>query len=351
MRNISKRRHDGKHLIGFPVTDSMFIGISTLDELETLGLKRPTTVEDSKVKERKADQKLQHAYEVREQVQRRFDALRKRRAHAYARYLGEICDDMRFGSTPPITLFSPYQGTIDEETGDLILEHVAPLVNLDGETQTEARFILRDGNVETGSVPISYVLHHGIDARHAASIMHDYNCYARPVTETKIAVLNSNGLLTRTVVDIIEELKIDGERISRLTPTPNKKQFASWTGLIAGGAGALVGRGITDNFAGHVARLNQQINGIDPEQHLKPFLRHAVALAQADAAIGKTNKLVWALAGGHFHDTGELLDQARWLALQGGFDVKLPKGAPRAKSQKRHNAFRAIGVELEGALL
>jgi hypothetical protein len=350
MRSIMRKQHDGKHLLGFAVSDNMFIGISTLDELETLGLKRPTMIEDSKVKERKSDHKLGMAHDVREQVQRRFDVPRRRRAGAYAKYLGEVAGGARFGSAPPVTLFTPFQGVVDDDSGDLVLEHVAPLVNLDGETQTEARFVLREEKPDTGSIlPVSYVLHHGISAAHAASIMHDFNCYARPVTETKIAVLNSNGLLTRTVVEIIEEMQIGAGEIARLTPTPNKKQFASWTALVAGAAGALTGRAVTDNYAGHVARLNQQVNGIDPEEYLKPFLRHAIALARANPAVGRTGKLVWALAGGHFHDTGELLDEARWLALNGGFNVRLGKGTPKAKVVKRQNAFRAIGVELGGA--
>ena len=351
MRNISKRRHDGKRLIGFPVTDNQFIGISTLDELETNGLKRPTTVEDSKVKERKGDSKLQAAHEVRDQVQRRFDSLRRRRSNAFAHYLDEVRSGQRMGSTAPITLYTPHQGEIDDETGDLVLDHAAPLVNVDGETQTEARFILREADAETGGDPVAFVLYHGIDARYAGTIMHDVNFYARPVTETKIAVLNANGLLTKTVIDVIEELSIPAEKIARLTPMPNKKQVASWINLIAAAAGALMGREITDNFANAVAKLNAQINGIDPEVHIKPFLRHALALAQADPAIGKTNKLVWALAGGHYHDTAELLDAPRWIALQGGFDTKLAKGTPRVKQVKRANAFRAIGVELTGSLL
>jgi hypothetical protein len=351
MRNISKRRHDGKRLIGFPVTDSQFIGISTLDELETNGLKRPTTVEDSKVKDRKGDSKLQAAHEVREQVQRRFDSLRRRRSHAFAGYLNELRQGLRMGSTAPLTLYTPHQGEIDEESGDLVLDHAAPLVNVDGETQTEARFILRETDADTGADPVAFVLHHGIDARYAGTIMHDVNFYARPVTETKIAVLNANGLLTKTVIDVIKELDIPSEQIARLTPTPNKKQVASWLSLIAGAAGALVGREITDNFASAIAKLNAQINGIDPEESIKPFLRHALALAQADPAIGKANKLVWALAGGHYHDTGELLDAPRWIALQNGFNAKLAKGTPRAKQVKRANAFRAIGVELPGSLI
>jgi hypothetical protein len=254
------------------------------------------------------------------------------------------------GGFAPVTLYSPFEGALEQLDGtdnaELMLEHTSPLVNLDGETQTEARFLLRDSSPESGEFPIMFVLYHGISDRHAATIMHDFNFFARPVAETKIAALNANGLLTRIIIEVMDELRIQPEQVARLNPTPNKKQIASYAGLIAGAAGAQVGGKVTNNLSAEITRLNNLINGIDPEAHLKPFLRHALALAQTSPAVGKSKAQVWALAGGHYHDTGELLDEARWLALQNGFSVKLPKGTLNVKTLKRQSAFRAIGVEV-----
>jgi len=349
---LKGRRHAGKYLAGVSVAPNIFQGISTLNELETYGLKRPTQIEDAKVRDMKTDTKLKSAHDVRQQVQRRFDAARRKRAHAYASYLDRLYAGSAFGGFPPITLYSPFEGALeqanDEDHAELLLAHTSPLVNLDGETQTEARFILREEKPETGDLPVMFVLYHGISDRGAATIMHDFNYFARPVTEAKVAALNANGLLTRVVVDALEAEEIPLEQIARLNPTPSKKQIASYAGLIAAAAGAQIGRKVTNNLSAEIAKLNNMINGIDPEAHIKPFLRHALQLAKASPAIGKSKPPIWAMAGGHYHDTGELLDEARWLALQAGFNTKVPKGSENIKAAKRRHAFEAIGVSIDG---
>lgn len=352
MNSLRSRRHAGKYLSGVAVAPNIFQGISTLNELETYGLKRPTMLEDAKVRDMKSDPKLRSAHNVREQVQRRFDAARRKRAHAYASYLDRLYGGSAFGGFPPITLYSPFEGSIeqadDEDHAELLLQHTSPLVNLDGETQTEARFILREDKPDSGDYPVMFVLYHGIPDQGAATIMHDFNYFARPVTEAKIAALNANGLLTRIVVEILQEEGVSAEQIARLNPTPNKKQIASYAGLIAGAAGAEIGRKVTNNLSAEISRLNNQINGIDPEQHIKPFLRHAVELAKASPSIGKSKPQIWAMAGGHYRETGELLTEPRWMALQGGFNVKLPKGTLNVKGLKRKAAFQAIGIDVDG---
>jgi len=350
MNTMRSRRHAGKYLAGVSLGPNCFFGVSTLNELETYGLKRPTALEDAKVKEMKIDPRLRAAHNVRSEVQRRFDAARRKRSHAFANYLSRLYSEKGLGAFAPVTLYSPFEGTLEQLDGvdnaELMLEHTSPLVNLDGETQTEARFILREASPESGEFPIMFVLYHGIPDRHAATIMHDFNFFARPVTEAKIAALNANGLLTRIVIEVLDELRIQPEQIARLNPTPNKKQIASYAGMIAGAAGAQVGRLVTNNLSAEITRLNNLINGIDPEQHLKPFMRHALTLAQASTAIGKSKPTTWALAGGHYHDTGELLDEQRWLELQSGFNIKVPRGTLRVKAVKRENALRSAGLEI-----
>jgi hypothetical protein len=41
-----------------------------------------------------------------------------------------------------------------------------------------------------------------------------------------------------------------------------------------------------------------------------------------------------------------LLDEPRWLALQSGFNIKIPRGTLRVKAVKRENALRSAGLEI-----
>jgi hypothetical protein len=266
---LQNRRHGGKLLQCLQVTDNIAIGVSTLDELETYGLKRPSLLEDAKKKELAGDPALATAHAVREVVQRRFDGARRKRAIAYGAYLSGLVTGTLQGAVPPITLFCPTSGKPDDR--GLLLPHSSPLVTLDGETQTEARFALRDNEPETGEVSVMFTLYHGITQEHAGNIMHDFNVFAYPVQESKVSSLNRNGALTLLVLDAIQELNITTDRIQRHRPTPNKNQITSYQCLISGACGAVLGRTLTGSLNANVHRLNTQPNGIDREA-AKPLL-------------------------------------------------------------------------------
>jgi len=344
---MQNRRRGGKLLQCLQVTDNIAIGVSTLDELETYGLKRPTQIEDAKKKDLGSDAILAAAHHVREAVQRRFDAARRKRAAAYGTYLAGLITGGVNGGVPPITLYCPTSGTPTE--GGLLLPHSSPLVTLDGETQTEARFALRESEPDSGEVSVMFVLYHGINEHHAGNIMHDFNVFAHPVAETKVSALNHNGALTSIVVDAIQELGIHTDRIQRHSPTPNKNQMASYQCLVAGVAGAVLGRTLTGSLNANVQRLNTQPNGINRDA-VKPFIVHALKLALSNPAIGNSKPSIWALAGGLYHDLGKLLTDSEWQTMEAAFNATKPlKGASNAAAVKRHAAFQAIGVtQLQG---
>ena len=275
MSYMQNRRRGGKLLHCLSVTDNSAIGVSTLAELETYGLKRPTLIEDATKKDLKGDPALAAAHAVREMVQRRFDNPRRKRAEAYSSYLSGLFAGTLYGGVPPVTLFCPIAGAAVD--GGLLLPHASPLVTLDGETQTEARFGLRDTMPETGEVSVMFVLYHGIDERHAGNIMHDFNVFAHPVAEAKVSMLNSNGALTAIVVDAIQEAGVRADRIQRHRPTPGKNQVTSYPCLTAGAAGAVLGRTLTGSLNANVTRLNTK-----PERH-RPCCGNAVCGARAAA--------------------------------------------------------------------
>lgn len=333
----------GKILPGIPLTDNIFMGSYPLNAFNHFGLKRPSVVEKATQKELNGDEHLRAAYNVRSQVQRRFDAPRLRRAQAYAEYLQSIYTGERIGGFPPITLFCPQQGEVSPDGHSLVLDFEAALVNLDGETQTEARFILRQNDPETDKIPVPFILYHGISEEHAAAIMHDVNFYAKPVAEQKIAVLNSSGQLTRVVNEALRKADIQPGQITRLSPRPRKNHVVAYAGLIAGAAGALTGRTISNNLPGQISKLNNYPEGAQADK-AKPFLDHALKLV---SQIGTCKPVIWALMGGHYHDTGDLLPATAWLKVAAAYEeAKFERGTPQQAALKREAAFAAIDVKL-----
>jgi hypothetical protein len=312
------------------------------DALCYIGLHRPSQIEKAKANDLR-DPKLRIAHEVRSQVQRRFDSARLKRAQAYASYLEQLYSGTRTGGFPPITLFSPDLGEISADGTKLVLNYNAALVNLDGETQTEARFLLGEGAVSFGAFPVPFILYHGISQEHAGSIMHDVNFYAKPVAERRIAILNSNGYMSRIIIEALAEAGIDGEKISRLGNIPKKKQVVAFSGLIAGTAGALVGYSITNNLPRFITQLNNFVNGKQAEK-ARPFLRLALASV---SEVGAFKPVIWALAGGHYHVTQKFLSPEQWQSLAEGYDeARFERGTPNQAELKRKAAFKTIGVNL-----
>lgn len=338
------RRHSGKFLQCLCVTDSIAIGVSTLDELETYGLKRPSFLEDARKKDLGSDSALKAAHDVREVVQRRFDKARRKRAVEYGIYVNGLFNGSVRGGVPPITLFCPTEGTQTER--GLLLPHMSPLVTLDGETQTEARFDLREQMPDTGDVPIMFVLYHGIDAQHAGAIMHDFNVFAHPVAEAAVSALNINGALTTAVISVLQELNIHTSAIARLKTKPGKGQLTTYDRLIAGAAGVVLGSPAATSIKSSVRRLNTQPNGVNRED-IRAFLIHAVRLTQENSDVGRSNVKIWALAGGIYHEQAKLLSAPQWLSMAASYNATKPPAGSRPAVVKRDAAYRAVGLSVQ----
>ena len=340
---MTKYRATGKVLTGVPVTEHSFIGVASLDELEANGLRRPALIEDAKVKELKGDAILASVHALRDEVQRRFDKARRTRAKTYEGYIEGLVNKDRVGATPPITIYSPDQGEFAD--GELHLPYRTPLVVLDGETQTEARFQLRDRRQETGCEPVHFVLYHGISAAHAGTIMHDFNRYAHPIAEAGVAALNANGVLTTIIQDAIKELGIPTNRIARLKPRPKKGEIASHQGIMAGAVGALVGEQVRKSYGRQVALLNEHRNGHDIAK-AETFVRHALSLCERNESVGKTRPNEWAVAGAIYHDLGQLLNVDEWLAMAAAHKAAVRRSPDENLGDVKYRAaLHAVGLE------
>src|SRR5215471_3372306 len=111
MSSFAHHRISGNFAPGVQVSDTQFIGVLSLEEAIQYGLTRPSIAEDATLREMKKNDKLAHAATVREMVQRRFDAARRKRATLYAHYMDGLNNDTVLGGVPPLTLYCDTVGT------------------------------------------------------------------------------------------------------------------------------------------------------------------------------------------------------------------------------------------------
>jgi hypothetical protein len=201
-------------LFGSPVTNTKFQATSSLNQLEAFGLHRPTKAQSLTKAMAKAEPKLASVKSKHDAVQRPFDAPRKRRAVAYSGYIENVECQGLIGGVPAITLWHENQLDLDDE-GNALIPYSSVLVAIDGETQTEARYILRERAPETGDNPIAVTLYHGISVEQARQIVHDYNHYATPISEARASSFNSRGPLSE-----VADAALDANNVSPAMVSP-----------------------------------------------------------------------------------------------------------------------------------
>jgi hypothetical protein len=317
----------GNVIAGVPVSNTKFLGVSSLYQLETYGLMRPSTVEDATQKEMKGDRRLKQANELREDVQRRFDAARCRNALAYARYIENVEIGGTAGATPPITLWCE---KAEIEEGGLLIPYGQTLVAIDGETQCEGRFILRDeqdfNKPDSGNNQLALTIFYNISEIFARQILHDFNAFGHRVKENQLAAQNANGPVTIAVEAILGQAQIPLEDVNRYGTTPNKKQVIAQNQVAYAVMGyALKDTAMTRTVTGFLETLNNAtttspING-QTVSDLSPMIKFATQSQDAR----KAPLPVWQIAG-LLVQRGRGPETLNWaggvLAAKGGGKVK-----------------------------
>lgn len=308
---LTEIRTGGNTLSALKISDNLCSVVTTLNEIEQFGLMRPTKNASATAKDLKNDDLWARQHSLRETVQRRFDVSRRRRSQSYAEYLANIMMNNRLGGVPPITLYCSNQCQYHE--GTLVLPYRSTLVNTDGETQTEARFILRDKVPESGSWSIAAQIYHGITEQHASQILHDFNCYAHPITESVAAVLNSQGQMNKFIEEFFESQGITPNLINRHGTVPKKGQLFAYRALISGIVGAVGGFRGLETIGKKIALLN---NGGDSRmiEVARPYLEHVFSLIKRDPAIASDPPVIFGLFGAISHDCGVLVSLEQWIA-------------------------------------
>lgn len=296
---------NGKVLQGQTVNDHKFQGVTTLNQISDYGLMRPTLVEKVNLKTGDPEEKLKR--QVHNDVQRRFDPARIKRAAEYSIYIESVEMDGSTGGTPAITIY--HQDKLEITEGGVVIPYSAILTAIDGETQTEARFMLRDGykNVKTGiDIPaliasgdtqIAITVYHGIPYEAAKQILHDYNSYAKPVTEAQMYKFNNNGKLTIALNAASLASGLDSKHFNRKGAKATKTTKVADKQLLNCVAGyVLNGSGLTKTAAPYFKVMNTP-QAPDVPQACIDGVAQLIRDAASNSDMGYANASVWQVAG------------------------------------------------------
>jgi len=318
----------GNTIAGIRVSDKKLQGVSTLNQLEAYGLIRPSYLEKLTQAQAKQDAKAQAASRLREQVQRPFDKARRDNAVIYGEYILMGGDNELHGGTPAITLFVPPEASATVYDDGVVIPYNQALVALDGETQTEARFLSRDANRDSGNWPVGVTVYVGISYEQAAQIVHDYNTYANPIPEAKIGALNTDGPMSKAASDLYLNANISASEINRFGPKPGKKHKVANQQVMSAIAGyAMPNKGLKATLRSDFKALNRpvgakNINGASTE--LAPFVNGSLS----DAA--KAPPAVWQVAGALVGDKKLTAAKVNWQGGINAYDAtKPPRGQGR----------------------
>lgn len=336
----------GHVLEGIAVTPHKIQAVTTLNQLQAFGLVEPLKADKAVQRDMKNDDTLRGAHELHAQINRRFDKGRIMRAVAYAVYINNVERDRFPGGAPAITLYHGPELT-SNDNGFVIPYYGTFLTAIDGETQTQARFILRDGgkfygqecnaHEETGDWPVAVTMYHGIGAEHAQQILHDYNTYATPVSEKKAATFNTTGAISIAVEKALAAAGIDEMRVNRNSANPRKNDICSYDQVMSMVAGyVLNGQGLNSNATAAVLKMLNTPGGASVDATAIPPFTDTVSKAESNDAVRGSHSSLWQVAGVLMRQ-GRSSDSLNWEAAHKVWmDTKEPgQGGKRMPAKER----------------
>jgi hypothetical protein len=328
----------GNILQGFAVSSNKIQGVTTLKQIEAFGLKRPTEIDKAN---KSMDDKALKSHNLHAVTNRSFDKPRMDNAGDYSGYIEAVETGKRIGGTPAITLYHP--ATLDITDNGVLVPYGSVLVAIDGETQTEARFMLMGRLEESGNWPIAYTLYHGISPEAAQQILHDYNMKGLPWSEMKAARFNNTGVLSRGVEDAIKLSGVSPEKVNYRGSKATKKHIVSLEQLLVFSAGVqLNGRGSDVAVSsGDLKRLNTP-NSTALAPMAVPTMTHLLRIADENRTLGAMPSMIWQVAG-VLTSKGVTFEALNWkaAALKYKETAVSGKGGPRMKVSDRIKAIEA----------
>jgi len=226
----------------------------TLNQLEAAGLRSPHMM--AKTPLSRTDKTDVPAKQLRMIVQRTWDKARSLRADLYSEYLHNLVRGKIKGSAPPPAIYTP--GVVSETDNGVVLPFRSLLIAVDGDTQLEARFRLRERAPETGDLPFPAIVHFGVEESTAIQILHDYNRFAKPIPESKLGAHNSSGGLSITVLEALDLAGLTDKDLNKSGSAGTAKQVAGFAQAMHFVAGYSLGaKGLKVNAAQYFDALNR----------------------------------------------------------------------------------------------
>ena len=286
----------GKSLPAMAVNADTAVGMVTLNQLEHFGVKSPWYM--AKTAKGKLDKIEQPFKELREVVQRTWDKQRSKRADLYSAYIEHVEAGTVAGATPPVTVYVDHAGT--EDDGTLSFPYTAAAIAIDGETQLEARFRLRDRKPETGDVPFAVTIYHDCPEIKAMQILHDFNRFAKPIPEAKLGMRNAASPVSQVIDAALAQAPDVTLNVGSSVGT--KKHAAGYQQAMAFVAGYVVGKPALDKPAsGWFDALstpgNPPING-----QCQSSLTEMLLMAKTNPQMRSCSIYFWQVAGVLAHE-------------------------------------------------
>ena len=326
---------------GAAVDKNHFVGVTNLGELCSAGLRRPSSSFNNVSGEAKSHPGVGSCYNLRATVQRRFDKARRDRAETYARYIDGVQTGEITGGFPPINVYVDGNPRIDGDT--MTLDYTDPICVIDGETQTEARFILADENADVYQWPIAVVVWHSLPNDTAPrQYLVDCNQYATPMASKTAMAMDTTGRLTIAVRNAVQIAGFTADDINPTQNLPSTRKRFSLCQLMAAGAGYVMnGYTYGRSYAGIVAELNNPV----PSDDVFTFDSDSVSTNVAgiiNAVLGhgvgnKTSPMVWIAAGILVRQNYDV----RKLNFAAAAEIK-PNGSVDTKIETLKNALNRV---------
>lgn len=322
-----RKQPQGKLLLGLAVSAYKFQGVSTLNQLEDYGLLRPSVAEKAA---KGTNGKITAAHALREDVNRSFDKQRRIRAENYSAYIENVEVNGHPGGTPAITLFNESQLPITDD--GILIPYSAVLAAIDGETQTEARYILRQRLPETGEQAVAITMYHGVSEAFARQVLHDYNAYGKRIDEKQLAAFNQSGALTRSIFEACKAIGIiASDSINMKGAKARKGQVASLRQLLAFAAG-FQRNGLALTSVVSAAQM-AQLNAVSVAELLPAGLsgmKDSILRAANDAQVRNAKEIVWQVAGA-LVAANRSASSLNWASAVGAYNSTTQQGRGGAR--------------------
>jgi hypothetical protein len=317
------------------VTTGVHLIVITIGALGAYSVVDPEQVDTAPESVIKYNPALRAARQMRGRNQRSWKKkARKQRRNMYARYIQDVRNGDRLGGFPPITLWT--MSEVEYKDGRLTIPYSATLCALDGETQLSAWFTLAEADPKWKDQPIAVVLYSGCAQNAADQMLHDFNHYATPVTETEMALHNHEGALTIAIKAGYEASGRNADLVVNKGSDAIGKHFTTEPRIIELAVGAAFGPdGFTLQTRGAAEKGNAQFYSLPTSSTVTAAV--AAFLQREEGEARQVSKAGARAIGAYYHDHGRLPTR-----LSTKIDDDVAKSAIPQKAKQLHVVAKVI---------